>query len=117
MANKIYKVMAYCSYKDNRNTLSYCVGKFTTKKEARECLKRQYDTPSRSHTIEEVIEHVPSDLPTILKNMANYVKQCIANGEDVSGYFGEITNCGLFEDSEGKVVFRAKSEVQTSIDY
>jgi hypothetical protein len=108
--------MAYCSYRD-RDTLCYCVGKFTTKKEARECLKRQYDTPSRSHTIEEVIEHVPSDLPTILKNMANYVKQCIANGEDVSGYFGEITNCGLFEDSEGKVVFRAKSEVQTSIDY
>ena len=115
MTNKIYKVIAYCSYKGRE--ASYCVGKFTTKKEAKECLKKQYNTPSRSHAIEEMREYVPNDLPTILKNMANYVKQCMVNGEDVSGYFGEITNCGLFEDSEGKVVFRAKSEVQTSIDY
>lgn len=48
---KAYKVMCYCTYKSG-NT-EYCVGTFTTKKEARECLNRQYVTPSRTFEIEE----------------------------------------------------------------
>lgn len=48
---KTYKVMCYCTYKSG-NT-EYCVGTFTTKKEARECLNRQYTTISRTFTIVE----------------------------------------------------------------
>lgn len=43
-------------------------------------------------------------LPDILSNMASYAEQCINNGEDVSGYYSEIIETGLFHDSEGKTV-------------
>ena len=53
MAKKTYKVMAHCSYNSGRRC-EYCVGEFSTKKAANECLCRQYTTVSRTFTIEEV---------------------------------------------------------------
>lgn len=52
MAKKTYKVMAHCDYRSGRR--SYCVGEFNTKREAKECLRNQYTTISRTFTIEEV---------------------------------------------------------------
>lgn len=51
MAKKTYKVMARCTYSDR--TSEYCVGTFSTKREARECLNRQYTTVSRTCSIVE----------------------------------------------------------------
>lgn len=53
MAKKTYKVMAHCSYSGGSRR-EYCVGEFNTKREAKECLNRQYTTVSRTFTIEEV---------------------------------------------------------------
>lgn len=50
MAKKIYKVMAECTYRER--TSEYCVGKFSTKREANACLNRLYTTPSRTFYIE-----------------------------------------------------------------
>ena len=51
MAKKIYRVMAHCDYRSGSR--SYCVGEFNTKREAKECLARQYTTVSRTFTIEK----------------------------------------------------------------
>ena len=42
-----YKVMAHCDYRKE----PYCVGTFRTKREAEACLKKQYETPSRTFNI------------------------------------------------------------------
>ena len=61
----------------------------------------------------------PNNLPEILENMADYVNNCINNGDDVSGYYQEIVSTGLFEDSEGKTVdYDSDSyRLQTTSDY
>lgn len=51
MAKKIYSVMAHCDYRSGNR--SYCVGEFNTKREAKECLNRQFTTVSRTFMIEE----------------------------------------------------------------
>lgn len=51
MTQKTYKVVAHCTYKDR--TSEYCVGTFNTKREANECLNRQYTTVSRTFSIVE----------------------------------------------------------------
>ena len=58
-------------------------------------------------------------LPDILSNMASYAEQCINNGEDVSGYYSEIIETGLFHDSEGKTVDYDSNSgmLRTSDDY
>lgn len=52
---KVYKVWSWATYYLGRND-RYCCGTFHTKREAKECLARQYDTPSRTHYIEESYE-------------------------------------------------------------
>ena len=50
---KYYQVIAWSTYRDGTSH-TYVCGEYTTKREARECLARQYDTPSRSHFIKEI---------------------------------------------------------------
>lgn len=57
------------------------------------------------------------NLPEILQSMADYVQECMANNEDISQYFSEIANTGLFHDSEGKVEKIKKNIVITRKDY
>ena len=57
------------------------------------------------------------NLPEILQSMADYVKQCVNNNEDISQYFSEIVRTGLFHDSEGKVEKIENGVVITKTDY
>lgn len=60
-----------------------------------------------------------NDLPTILEEMAEYVKQCKANGEydTLIEYFCDITDSNLFHDAIGKIIQNDISKVLVTEDY
>ena len=74
---------------------------------------------NRGRMINESATYTPMDLPEILENMADYVRQCIEWDDDVEEYYDEIINTGLFEDSEGKEQSydRETGEFTTRTDY
>ena len=76
------------------------------------------DKNSTKNKIEAGIYRVEF-LPDVLSSMASYVQQCINNGEDISGYYKEIIQTGLFQDSEGKIVEYDSNTgtLRTSDDY
>ena len=60
-----------------------------------------------------------NELAEILTSMADYARQCIINGEDVTEYFEDIVTTSLFHDSEGKIIGydKDKKELSVSTDY
>ncbi len=61
--------------------------------------------------------YTPTDLPTILRNMASYAEECIHNGEDMADYYKEILETGLFHDSEGEGVLYADNTFRVMTEY
>lgn len=57
------------------------------------------------------------NLATVLEGMAGYVRSIDDCEDELSAYFSEITETGLFSDSEGDVVEAGDGYVKVRTDY